>query len=103
MTGSSVTSVKNQNETPGMYELKQNYPNPFNPATTISFSITSSAFTTLKVYDMIGNEVATLVNKEKQAGNYEVRFNAANLSSGVYLYRLQAKDFTELKKMILLR
>jgi hypothetical protein len=89
--------------TPKVYSLKQNYPNPFNPTTSISFSIPSFAFTSLKVYDILGNEVATLVNEEKQAGTYEVRFDASNLSSGVYLYRLQAKDFTELKKMILLR
>ena len=89
--------------TPAVYSLEQNYPNPFNPLTTISFSIPSSGFTSIKVYDILGNEVATLVNEEKAAGNYEVNFNASNLSSGVYLYRLQAKDFTELKKMILLR
>ena len=93
------------------FMLMQNYPNPFNPITKIKFTIPSviasktkqSQLVRLKVYDVLGNEIATLVNEEKQAGNYEVRFDASNLSSGVYLYRLQANDFTELKKMILLR
>jgi plastocyanin len=85
------------------FELQQNYPNPFNPTTSISFSIPSSAFTSLKVYDIIGNEVATLVNEEKTAGNYEVRFNASSLTSGTYFYKLSAGSFTEVKKMILLK
>ena len=83
--------------------LNQNYPNPFNPTTTISFSIPSSAFTSLKVYDILGNEVATLVNEEKQAGNYELQFDASNLSSGIYLYKLQVCSFVETKKMILIK
>jgi len=97
------TISENQNNLPNDYSLLQNYPNPFNPATTISYAIPLQSFVSLKVYDILGNEVAVLVNEEKQAGNYEVRFDASNLSSGVYLYRLQVKDFTELKKMILLR
>jgi hypothetical protein len=97
------TISENQSNLPNDYSLLQNYPNPFNPTTTISYAIPLQSFVSLKVYDILGNEVATLVNEEKQAGNYEVQFNASNLSSGVYLYKLQAKDFTELKKMILLR
>jgi len=88
---------------PTGFALEQNYPNPFNPATTIAFSIPSSAFTSLKVYDILGNEVATLVNEEKPAGTYEVQFDASNLSSGVYLYRLSAGNFTEMKKMVLMK
>jgi streptogramin lyase len=100
------TSVTNQEEiknTPTDFVLNQNYPNPFNPATTISFSLPSSTFTSLKVYDILGNEVANLVNEEKPAGNYEVRFNASSLTSGTYFYKLQAGSFIETKKMILLK
>ncbi|HZW40363.1 MAG TPA: T9SS type A sorting domain-containing protein [Ignavibacteriaceae bacterium] len=83
--------------------LVQNYPNPFNPTTTISYSLPSNGFTTLKVYDMLGNEVATLVNEDKQFGNYVVEFNASNLSSGVYFYSLTSGSFTMNKKMILMK
>ena len=83
--------------------LAQNYPNPFNPSTIISFSIPSSGFTSLKIYDVLGNEVATLVNEEKPAGNYEVRLNASSLTSGTYFYKLSAGSFTEVKKMILVK
>ncbi len=77
-------------EVPRRYELTQNYPNPFNPSTEISFSIPAAGQTTLKVYNTIGQEVATLVNGQLQAGSYRVTLNATNLASGVYLYRLQA-------------
>jgi len=90
------------------YELHQNYPNPFNPSTKIKFTIPSNvkretSNVSLKVYDMLGNEVVTLVNEEKPAGSYEVDFNGPNLSSGVYFYQLKAGDFIQTKKMILLR
>ena len=100
------------------FSLEQNYPNPFNPSTTIRYSIPSVFSTTgsnlnvvLKVYDVLGNEIAELVNEEKPAGNYEVNFDASKLSSGVYFYQLQASDpetisgqgFVETKKMILIR
>jgi hypothetical protein len=90
-------------ETPQEFSLKQNYPNPFNPLTTIKYSIPISEFITLKVYDVLGNEVATLVDEYRHAGNYEVEFVAPQLSSGVYLYKLQSGDFIEVKKMILLQ
>ena len=83
--------------------LYNNYPNPFNPSTNIRFSISDSRFTTLKVYDILGNEVATLVNEEKPAGSYEVNFNASMLASGIYYYRLTAGNFVEIKKMLLLK
>jgi len=83
--------------------LEQNYPNPFNPNTTISFSIPELAFVTLKVYDVLGNEVATLLNEQKPAGTYKAQFDASNLSSGMYLYKLQAGSFVETKKMVLLK
>jgi len=100
------TGVTNQEEiinTPTDFVLNQNYPNPFNPTTTISFSIPSSTFTSLKVYDILGNEVATLVNEEKPAGEHKITFDASKLTSGVYLFRLNSGNFTEIKKMILLR
>ena len=110
------TTVTNQDEitfSTFSYSLEQNYPNPFNPTTKLSFVIGHSSLVTLKVYDIIGNEVAALVNEEKPAGNYEVTFsakggsasggNAYSLSSGTYFYRLSAGSFAEVKKMILIK
>jgi len=89
--------------TPNIFSLEQNYPNPFNPTTSIQYAINSRQFVQLKVYDILGNEVATLVNEQKEPGYYEVEFNATQFSSGVYFYRLQAGDFVQTKKMILMR
>ena len=80
--------------------LEQNYPNPFNPSTKISWQSPVSGWQTLKVYDVLGNEVATLVNEYRDAGSYEIEFNASKLSSGVYYYQLRAGSFVETKKMI---
>ncbi len=88
---------------PGSFNLSQNYPNPYNPATTIRFEIPERSVVTIKVYDVLGNEVATLINEEKPSGNYEVEFNGTGLTSGIYFYQLQAGRFTEVKKMILLK
>ncbi|MDO8549906.1 MAG: T9SS type A sorting domain-containing protein, partial [Ignavibacteria bacterium] len=88
---------------PEQFSLEQNYPNPFNPSTTISFSIPTSEFVTLKVFDVLGNEVATLANEEKPAGNYKANFNGNELSSGIYFYTLQAGKYVQTKKLILLR
>jgi photosystem II stability/assembly factor-like uncharacterized protein len=85
------------------FNLSQNYPNPFNPSTSISFIAGNSSFVTLKVYDALGREVATLINEEKTPGTYSVNFNAEHLSSGVYYYRIEAGNYTKTKKMILLR
>jgi len=85
------------------FKLEQNYPNPFNPTTMINFSVPYSTFVNLKVYDAIGNEVVILVNENKPVGTYTVSFNATGLSSGVYYYKLEAGNFGETKKMILLR
>lgn len=98
-----VTSLSDDKLTPDGFILAQNYPNPFNPSTTISFSIPSAGFTSLKVYDILGDEVATLVNEEKSAGEYDITFDASTFTSGVYLYRLSAGSFTEVKKMILVK
>jgi hypothetical protein len=85
------------------YALEQNYPNPFNPTTTIRYQLPKDGMVTLKVYDILGAEVVTLVNEEKVAGKYEVNFNAATLASGVYIYRLSVNDFVNVKKMVLLK
>ena len=99
-----ITSLQEENDLQlNSYTLFQNYPNPFNPSTTIQYAISSPQFVTLKVFDLLGREVATLVNEEKPAGTYEVSFRAANLASGIYFYRLQAGNFVETRKMILLR
>ncbi len=99
----TTTDVKEENNIPLTYELKQNYPNPFNPGTTISWQSPISSWQTLKVYDVLGNEVATLVNEYKPAGNYEAIFDASNLPSGIYIYRIMAGDFIQSKKMILIK
>ncbi len=91
-----------ENKPIGFY-LGQNYPNPFNPTTTVHYSIPQRSNVSLKVYDVLGNEVATLVNEEKIAGSYEVEFKAENLSSGIYFYTLQAGSFTQTKKLILMK
>ncbi len=88
---------------PGTYSLGQNYPNPFNPTTRIKYSIPEASHTSLKIYDILGNEVADLVNQDKQAGTYQVEFNAASLSSGVYFYKLTSGSFIQTKKMIVLK
>ena len=98
-----VVGVGQENNLPTQYVLDQNYPNPFNPSTSISFSIPEKAFTTLKIYDILGNEVASILNEEKPAGRYEVQFDASDLSSGVYLYKLQSNSFLQTRKMILIK
>jgi hypothetical protein len=88
---------------PYTFSLSQNYPNPFNPATTISFFLPSSQLVTLKVYDPDGREVETLVSGRIAAGSYEISFDGSKLTSGIYLYRLQAGEYVETKKMILVK
>jgi photosystem II stability/assembly factor-like uncharacterized protein len=89
--------------TPVNFELAQNYPNPFNPSTTITFSIPQKSEVSVKIYDILGNEVATLVNESKEAGRYSINFNASKYSSGVYFYSIKAGNFTETKKMTLIK
>jgi photosystem II stability/assembly factor-like uncharacterized protein len=99
-----ITEVKNGiKQFPSRFVLEQNYPNPFNPSSTISFSLPSKSFVSLKVFDIVGREVATIVSEELSAGNHTRQWNAANMSSGIYFYRLQAGSFTETKKLVLLR
>ncbi len=100
-----ITGIESEYESryPSDFVLYQNYPNPFNPATTINYQIPEISFVTLKVYDVLGNEIATLVNEKKPVGSYEVDWNASNAPSGVYFYQLKTKGYLETKKMILLR
>jgi len=100
-----VTGVEtdNKNTTLNSFVLEQNYPNPFNPSTNIQYALGRQQFVVMKVYDVLGNEIATLVNEEKSAGTYEIKFDASVLTSGVYFYKLEAGSFIETKKMIFLR
>jgi len=101
----NTTNIKDGAELPNSFELKQNYPNPFNPETTISYSITTPSNVSLKVYDVLGNEVAALVNQYQQAGSYNSKFSLGNyqLTSGVYFYTLRSEGFSSTQKMILIK
>lgn len=100
----AVTGIPgNQNEAPQTYELKQNYPNPFNPVTQIEFSIPGDEFVTLRVFDILGREVTVLLSENMKAGRHTVQFDGSKLSSGVYIYRIEAGRFTDAKKMILIK
>jgi hypothetical protein len=101
-------NAENYSKPPENFLLKQNYPNPFNPTTKIKFEIpdqarNDNALVTLKVYDILGREVAILVNEEKPAGEYEVEFDGADLPSGIYFYQLKTSNYSETKKMVLLK
>ena len=99
---SVVTNVEDE-IIPSIFSLEQNYPNPFNPNTTIKFSLGKSGLTTLKLYDVLGKEVATIVNGELAAGPHTVSFNASNLPSGVYLYTINSGKYSETMKMMLMK
>lgn len=97
-----ITDLNDRNElVPSRFELLQNYPNPFNPGTVISYRLPENSLVQIKVYDLLGNEIETLVNEEKSAGEYQIYFNADFLSSGVYFYRVTAGNFSQTRKMIL--
>jgi hypothetical protein len=99
----SVTDIGENHSNPNIFKLYDNYPNPFNPSTTLRYSILEGSFTSIKIYNSLGGEVATLVNETKSAGTYNIEFNASDLSSGIYYYTLQAGSFSETKKMILMK
>jgi hypothetical protein len=101
ITVASATLVAAETNTPASFQLEQNYPNPFNPATKIRFSIPAEAFTSVKIYDLQGREVAALVNGTLKPGTYDAEWNAGRLASGVYLYRMTAGTYTETKKLLL--
>ena len=96
-----IVSINSEIEIPNKFELFQNYPNPFNPSTQISYQLPENSFVNLVVYNIIGQKVAELVNQEKTSGKYSVKFDASNLPSGVYIYKLQAGEFSSVKKMLL--
>jgi hypothetical protein len=104
ITSGTVTGIGTQlSLIPEKYELSQNYPNPFNPTTKISYSIPKAGIVTMKIFDVTGREVASLVNELMQPGAYTVDFNASAFASGVYFYRLEAQDFIDTKRMVLLK
>jgi hypothetical protein len=98
-----ITDVEEEAPKPLTFSLIQNYPNPFNPSTKIKYSISQSSQVQIKVFDILGNEIETLVNEEKPVGTYELTWNAEALPSGVYFYQLKAGSFVETKKMLLLK
>jgi len=105
----STVDVEDANVIPSSFKLEQNYPNPFNPSTIIGFQISEPGFVSLKVFDVLGNEIAILVNEDKPIGYYKVEFNTSNLlnnnnlNSGIYFYRLMVNEVSETKAMILLK
>jgi hypothetical protein len=99
----TTVGVEDQQLTVLSYSLSQNYPNPFNPTTLISYSLPKSGFVTLKVFDVLGREVTTLVNQNQNSGSYNITFNASNLSTGVYFYKLEAGEYLSIKKMLLIK
>jgi len=101
--GNMAGNINNTNVTPVEYALAQNYPNPFNPSTNIQYDLPKDGFVKIKIYDMLGKEVASLVNEHKMAGSYLVSFSGASLSSGVYFYRIETSDFIDTKRMILMK
>jgi len=103
ITYNDLTDVNQDSKIPLSFSLSQNYPNPFNPTTEIKYTIPQSGFVELKVYDVLGREVASLVNKEQSLGNYKIEFNASNLTSGIYIYRINTGNYSNTKKMILLQ
>ena len=101
--GTIVSVKKMENNLPSDVVLYNNYPNPFNPATTIKFEIPTASFVTIKVFDMLGKEIATLVNETKSAGYYNVTFDASKLTSGVYIYTISTNNFTQSRKILLMK
>jgi hypothetical protein len=102
LTG-TVTSVKENNSIPSGYSLSQNYPNPFNPTTIIRYQIPKEGLVTIKLYDVVGKEIRTLVNAHQTPGNYSYNINASRLASGIYIYKINVNNFTQSKKMVLMR
>ncbi len=98
-----ITGVAEENSLPTVYSLYNNYPNPFNPTTTIKYDIPEQSYVTIKIYNLLGEEVTTLLNEEHNVGRYQINWNAAQLASGVYFYRIQAGSFVDTKKMILMK
>ena len=102
-TNSFVTSVGNDVVNPASFELAQNFPNPFNPTTSIRYTVGKADNVSLTVYNMLGQEIASVVNQFQTAGSYTVNFDASKLASGMYLYKIQSGSFSDVKKMMLLK
>jgi len=100
---SGITGVTDEKPVPEQFALSQNYPNPFNPSTTIKYQIPETGFVTLKIYDMLGKEIKSLVSEQKTTGRYEIKLDASDLATGVYIYRLSVNDFVAVKKMLLVK
>jgi hypothetical protein len=100
-----ITAIEDEKDIgfPDIYVIMQNYPNPFNPSTKISWQLPVGSWQTLKIYDVLGNEIATIVNEFKPAGTYEIEWNAIGLPSGIYFYQLRSGKFVETKTMMLLK
>ncbi|OGU63790.1 MAG: hypothetical protein A2X62_09835 [Stygiobacter sp. GWC2_38_9] len=98
-----TTDIQDYDSIPTEFSLAQNYPNPFNPTTTIHYQLSEFANVSLKVYDVLGNEIATLVDQSQHAGKYNVRFDGSRLASGTYIYTLRTNSFTQTKKMLLVK
>jgi hypothetical protein len=103
IAGSKIVDVQKINNIPTVYNLSQNFPNPFNPTTQIQFALPKESFVKLSVYNVIGQEIQVLVNRNMSAGNYKINFDASKLNSGMYLYRIEAKDYTSVRKMLLVK
>jgi len=103
LTGNPLIVEEENDNVLKSFNLDQNYPNPFNPSTKISWQSTVSGRQTLKVYDLLGTEIATLVDEFKPAGKYNVQFNSNNFSSGIYFYKLQVGQYSKTKKMVLIK
>ena len=101
--GETLTNINNNPSTPLSFSLSQNYPNPFNPSTKIKYELPVASKVTIKIYDILGREVTTLVNKSQNAGRYEIEFNANNLPSGVYIYQIRANEFISARKLMLIK
>jgi len=101
--GDPLAVEQEKTNLPNRYSLRQNYPNPFNPSTNIEFTLPKPEYVELKVYNILGKEVTTLVSNKLNPGNHTYQFNSKNLSSGIYFYRIETGDFQDVKKMILLR
>lgn len=98
-----IVNVESDEAVPTVFKLEQNYPNPFNPSTIIKFAVPQRSIVTLKIYDILGSELLTLVNEELESGWYEKTFNAIGYSSGMYIYKMQAGDYINTKKMLLIK
>lgn len=103
LRGQTVTAVESKDNIPSDFVLGQNYPNPFNPTTTIKYQLREDGFVTIKVFNVLGKEIAILVNREQSAGNQEVKFDGSKLASGIYFYRMQSGSFSQTKKLIMLK